>query len=86
MVEGAEEIKIFGQKLSVRAEVESMEFLSAHADRLEMLRWLQQMPVAPRHTWVTHGEPDAADQFRQFINDELQWPATVPYMGQCVEL
>ena len=31
---------------------------------MQPTRWLQQMPVPPRHTWVTHGEPDAADQFR----------------------
>lgn len=63
-----------------------MEFLSAHADRSEMISWLRDMPVPPKQTFVTHGEADASDQFRLLLEDELQWAVTVPYMGQVVEL
>jgi metallo-beta-lactamase family protein len=86
LVAGAESIKIFREQVPVRAEVQSMEFLSAHADRSEMIRWLRDMPVPPKQTFVTHGEADASDQFRFLLEDELQWAVTVPYMGETVEL
>ncbi len=86
LVAGARQIKIFNKYFDVRAQIENLDFLSAHADRIELIRWLQQMPVAPKHCFVTHGEPEAADQFRISLQEELQWSATVPEIGDSVEL
>jgi metallo-beta-lactamase family protein len=81
LVNGEKKIKIFGRYHDVRAEVCSLGFLSAHADWLEMVRWLQQLPVAPKHCFVTHGEPAASDQFRVLLNEEMNWSAGVPNQG-----
>jgi len=86
LVAGDKRIKIFGTYQDVRARIESLGFLSAHADRMELLRWLQQMPTAPKRCFVTHGEESAADQFRLALNEELNWPACVPDMGDKVIL
>jgi len=81
MVAGEKRIKIFNRYFEVKARIESLDFLSAHADRLELLRWLQQMPAAPKRCFVTHGEEEASDQFRISLSEELGWDACVPDMG-----
>jgi len=44
------------------------------------------MPHAPRRTFVTHGEPAAADAMRQRIERQLRWRVEVPDYLQTVTL
>ncbi|HZN48733.1 MAG TPA: MBL fold metallo-hydrolase RNA specificity domain-containing protein, partial [Ramlibacter sp.] len=66
--------------------VASLNTLSAHADRGELLRWIGKLPKAPRGVYVTHGEPVAADSLRQAIEEAYRWPCTVPEHLQAVDL
>jgi metallo-beta-lactamase family protein len=86
LVAGEPAVKIHGEMVPVRAEVRQLEGFSGHADRAGLLAWLQQLPQAPRQTYVVHGEPDAADSLRAAIRNELGWPARVPALGECVTL
>jgi metallo-beta-lactamase family protein len=83
---GATELKIHGEYIPVRAEVASLDMLSAHADRDQLLRWLGGFEAPPRQTFVTHGEPAASDAFRHSIQEKLGWKARVPEHGESVEL
>ena len=78
MTGGADTIKIHGEYLPVRAEVVRMDSLSAHADCTEILAWLRAFSRAPETTFVTHGEPAAADALRRRIEEELRWTCSVP--------
>ena len=78
MVNGAESIKIHGAYVPVRAEVVSMDSLSAHADYSEILTWLRTFPHPPKKTFITHGEPAAADELRRRIHETLGWPCEIP--------
>lgn len=75
---GAREIKIHGDYVPVRAEVASIENLSAHPDYVETLEWLAQFRHAPSRVFLTHGEPSAADSLRRRIEETLRWPCSVP--------
>ncbi len=86
IVQGAELIKIHGQYIPVRAEVRQLENLSAHADADEILTWLRGFGHPPRRTFITHGEPDAAEGLRRRIEQELQWPCVIPEYLQRVML
>ena len=86
MVAGAPTVKIHGQQVAVRAQVEQISNLSAHADYSEILRWMAGFKKAPRKTFITHGEPDAADAMRKHIETELGWACEVPHYLQSVEL
>lgn len=78
LANGIEELKIHGQYVPVRATVHKLDALSAHADYAEIIAWLRQSSVAPFRTFVTHGEPAAADAMRRRLRDELNWEAVVP--------
>lgn len=83
---GATEIKIHGGYVPVRAEVVMMDSMSAHADYSEILEWLRGFKRAPKHTFITHGEPSAADEMRRRIEETLGWAVSVPEYGEKVIL
>jgi metallo-beta-lactamase family protein len=78
MLDGVESIKIHGQYVPVRAQVELVSNLSAHADYAEIIAWLGGFESAPKITFITHGEPVAADAMRLHIEEELRWKTVVP--------
>ncbi|MEX0860199.1 MAG: MBL fold metallo-hydrolase [Cucumibacter sp.] len=78
MVAGAGSIKIHGEQVPVRAEVQNLSMLSAHADADEILAWLRGFRAAPRMTFISHGEPAASDALRRRIEEELGWPCAIP--------
>lgn len=86
LVHGAEQIKIHGQYVPVRAEVANLDNLSAHADYSEIIAWLAQCPRPPRKLFVTHGEPAAADALRQRIEERFGWSVQVPEYREQVAL
>lgn len=86
LIAGESELKIFGEFVPVRAEVKAIDNLSAHADAGEMIDWLRKTPKAPRRTFVTHGEPTAAEAFRKALEQKLGWRAEVPDYRETVEL
>ncbi|SEK10890.1 MBL fold metallo-hydrolase RNA specificity domain-containing protein [Paraburkholderia diazotrophica] len=79
-------IKVHGEYVRVRANVESIASLSAHADYRELLQWLSSLTDAPSRVFVTHGEPVAADAMRRRISETFGWPCEVPVYQQTVEL
>ncbi len=78
MIAGAESIKIHGAYYPIKARVENLSMLSAHADCDGIMRWLKGFKRPPKMTFVTHGEPTASDALRHRIEEELGWKCTVP--------
>ena len=86
LASGATEIKIHGAYVPVRAEVVKLDSMSAHADYAEILDWLRGFRRAPKRTFITHGEPAAADEMRRRIEEQLGWAVSVPADGETVAL
>jgi metallo-beta-lactamase family protein len=75
--EGAKSLKLFGQDVPVCAEIVEMGQFSAHAGKSELLCWLTALPAPPRQTYLTHGEPAAAEALQAAIQGKFQWKAAV---------
>lgn len=86
LVEGATEIELFGQVLPVRAQIESISILSAHADYDEILGWLSNFSQPPRRTFLVHGEPQAQEALREKIRQRFGWEAVIPTRLESCEL
>ncbi len=84
--EGAQYLRIHGQEVKVNAEVVTIDQLSAHAGRSELLRWLSGFTAAPKQTFLVHGEPVALESFRAAVTNRLHWPVTVPAYLQSFDL
>jgi metallo-beta-lactamase family protein len=75
--EGAKTLNIFGQPVPVCAEIVEMGQFSAHAGKSELLRWLTALPAPPKQTYLTHGEPAAAQALQAAIREKFRWKADV---------
>jgi metallo-beta-lactamase family protein len=75
--EGAKTLRLFGHDVLVKAEIVVMGQFSAHAGKSELLRWLTALPAPPKQTYLTHGEPGAAQALQRAIQDKFQWKAAV---------
>jgi metallo-beta-lactamase family protein len=84
--EGAKTLRIFGQEVIVKAEIVVMGQFSAHAGKSELMRWLQGLPSAPKQTYLTHGEPAAAQSLQRAIQDQFKWNAAVARYLDTVDL
>ena len=84
--QGATQVKMFGQMIPVRARIEKLNDMSAHADAGEILRWLGTFPSAPRVTYLVHGEPTAQATLKARIERELGWTVHIPAHGEQVEV
>ena len=81
MVDGAADVKIFGEYVAVKAQVSHLEGFSGHADADGLLHWLRGFEAPPAQTFVVHGEPAASDALRSRIADQLGWRVAVPQHG-----
>src|SRR6202795_956771 len=83
--EGAKTLRLFGQDVPVNAEIIQMSQLSAHAGRGELLRWMGGLPTPPKRTYLTHGEPVAAQSLQKAITAKFSWNASVARYLDTVE-
>jgi metallo-beta-lactamase family protein len=84
--DGAQFLRIHGEEVKVSAEIVTIDQLSAHAGRSELLRWLSGFTAAPRKTFLVHGEPVALESLRAAITNRMNWPVTVPAYLQSFDL
>jgi metallo-beta-lactamase family protein len=86
IVNGDRLVRILGQEYPVRAKVVQIHGFSAHADKVELLQWLERLEVPPRGVFVVHGEEMAAKSFGQYLQQNTGWPITIPEYRQQVIL
>lgn len=75
---GEPEIKLLGERVPVRARVETLLNVSAHADYEELLAWVAHDQNSPTKVFITHGELSASLAFKKRIEERLQWNCLVP--------
>lgn len=81
IVERQPEVKVFGEPMRLRAEVDSIGELSGHADQRELLEWME--PVAPtlKKVFLVHGEPDAQQTLKGEIEKRYHVEVICPKRG-----
>ena len=83
LVEKRPEVKIFGETYQLRAQVETINGLSAHADRSELLEWTRRLAKRPSHTFIVHGEEEASVALAETLQKEQGFANIhVPHLGQ----
>ena len=86
LLQGAEEVSIFGERIPVHCERRSLSGYSAHADQPRLLSWLRPRRTMLKRVFVVQGEPEASNTLAQKIRDELAVDAHVPQAAETVEL
>ena len=81
LVEGADEVKLFGETVSVRAEIRKMTGLSGHADKEGLIDWIRAFEEKPKKVFVVHGEDSVCTGFAECLKIEYGQRAYAPYSG-----
>ena len=84
--EGAEEVKLFGEPVEVRARILTLSGMSGHADQAGLIRWVTAFSEKPRRVFVVHGEDAVCDSFSALLREEYGLSATAPYSGTVYDL
>lgn len=86
LMDGASTIYIHKQAVKVKAKLVQMHSLSAHADYLEILHWLEPVRRAPRRVFCTHGEESQLAAMAGHLQKERGWDCYIPKLHECVNL
>ena len=86
IVEGAQEVKLFGETIEVRAQIKKLTGLSGHADKAGLIEWLDGFEEKPRKVFVVHGEDSVCKSFVECLKIEHGQKAYAPYSGTCFNL
>jgi len=84
--EGLKFTRIHGEDVPVRARIEALDSMSAHADASEIMRWLGGFTKAPALTCLVHGEPAPMDALKARIEKELGWTVKTPTHQEKIDL
>ena len=83
---GQSPIRIYGEMVERRAEVETIDGYSAHADRNELRAWVRQLGGPVRRAFVVHGEPAALGAMADLLREEGVREVHVPEQGDVYDL
>lgn len=86
IVEGAKEIKLFGEPIQISAEIVQLSGSSGHADKNGLLEWIGAYETKPEKVFVVHGEDSVCDSFTELLRDEYGFDAVAPYTGESYDL
>jgi metallo-beta-lactamase family protein len=86
LVDHLPEVAIFGEPMRVRAEVETINELSGHADQRELLDWLKPMAKGMKRVFIVHGEPVQSQALAQAIQERYGLETVLPERGQSFDL
>jgi len=83
LVDGADEIRLWGDNYAVRARVHTIGGLSAHGDQRDLLDWYASFENRPP-VWLVHGEPEAQTVLHDLLRRRLNAPVTIADPGQVI--
>ena len=86
LTEGATEVRIHGRMIPALSRVAKIDSMSAHADRSEIMRWLQASPQPPGRVCLVHGEPQPMDALKAGIEQRFGWTVQTPSYRESLTL
>lgn len=81
LVEGARDVRLFGEEIHVNAEIVRLPGISGHADDAGLMRWAAAFKEKPKRVFVTHGDDQVCDIFAKRLETELGYTVMAPYSG-----
>lgn len=86
LLNGAKEVKLFGETIEVQAKIENLPGISGHADVNQLTKWVSMFDPKPKRVFIVHGEDKVTEQFAAHIHEELGLDAYAPFSGDAFDL
>jgi metallo-beta-lactamase family protein len=85
LVDGADEVKLWGEIQKVRIQLHTIGGLSAHADQADLIDWYAAFENRPP-VYLVHGEPDAQQPLAAMMKEKLSAPVSIATYGLSIEI
>jgi metallo-beta-lactamase family protein len=85
LLDGDKRVRIFGEEIAVKAHIDEITGLSAHADQSQLVSWASHFEP-PRLTILVHGELQAALTLERLLEDQLHFNVVVAEPGEIFDL
>jgi metallo-beta-lactamase family protein len=86
LVDGQQEVKMFGEKIAVKATIHTLGGFSAHAGQTDLMHWLDVIAPSRPRVILTHGEDDQRGALARLIQQRHRLPSKLPKMGEVIEI
>jgi metallo-beta-lactamase family protein len=86
LVDGRKSVRIFGEPITVRAQIHKLGGFSAHAGQSELLKWFNAVAPARPKVVLTHGEDQARNIFADLIRHRYGLKPILPQYGDSVTI
>lgn len=86
LVDGAKQVKLFGEPIEVNARIDVLAGKSGHADQNGLINWVNNFSPKPKQVFVVHGEDGVTDTFAKLLMDQHGHQAVAPYNGESWDL
>jgi metallo-beta-lactamase family protein len=86
LVDGQKEVKMFGEKIAVKATIHTLGGFSAHAGQTDLMHWFDVVAPSRPRVILTHGEDDQRGALARVIQKRHRLPSGLPKMGEAIEL
>ena len=86
IVSGEKKVKIFGEEISVNAQIEYIEGYSGHADQEWLLNFVYSFITKPKHIFLVHGELEGQKVLKSKLEESVDIPVTIPDYGESYDL
>ena len=86
LVEGAKEVRIFGERIAVKGRVHTLSGFSAHAGQTDLLKWYSALANSRPQVVLTHGEGVARETLAHKLRADFRVNSTLPGLGDTVTL
>ena len=86
LIDGVDEVRLFGEPIGVRADIKQLAGISGHADKNGLLEWISGFENRPDRVFVVHGEDSVTEAFAQTLIDECDLDAYAPFSGTKFDL
>lgn len=86
IIDGATQVKLFGETIQVKAQIKRLNGTSGHADKTGLLKWITSFEKKPDRVFVTHGDEETCEAFATELKNEYSLESSTPFSGDCFDL
>ncbi len=86
IIDGAKQVRLYGEDVAVKAQIHTLGGFSAHADRDGLLEWMGHIDNPDLTVFVVHGEEESSLSFADAIEKEYGYRTIVPQFGETVNI
>ena len=86
ILDGAERVTIFSEKIAVNAEVAALHGTSGHADKEGLAEWFDAFKKKPQTVFINHGEDEACREFSGYLEKNYDSRVIAPFSGTVYDL